>query len=80
MEGVEKPHMDRHKEVMNDWNYGISCTLTSLLVSDLENSRCLIFCLDFCGLGPASTSVLRYTDTTLIHQFYLPLCSYITHS
>jgi hypothetical protein len=43
MEGTEKPHMDKHKEITSDWNYDASCTLTSLLVWDLENFKCLIF-------------------------------------
>jgi hypothetical protein len=43
MEGTEKPHMDEYKEVMNDWDYGASCTLTSLLVLYLENFQHLIF-------------------------------------
>jgi hypothetical protein len=42
MEGREKPHMDKYKEITNDRNYDASCTLTSLLVSDLENFKCLI--------------------------------------
>jgi hypothetical protein len=43
MEGREKPHVEKYKEIMNDWNYDASATLTSLLVSDLENNECLIF-------------------------------------
>jgi hypothetical protein len=42
-EGTEKPHMDKYKEITNDWNYVASCMLTSLPVSDLENLKCLIF-------------------------------------
>jgi hypothetical protein len=36
MEGTEKPHMDKYKESMNEWNYDASCTLTSLPVLDLS--------------------------------------------
>jgi hypothetical protein len=43
MEGREKPHTDKYKEIMNDWNYDASCVLTSLLVKDLENFKCMIF-------------------------------------
>jgi hypothetical protein len=32
MEGVEKPYVDKYKEIMNDWNYDAGCMLTSLLV------------------------------------------------
>jgi hypothetical protein len=43
MEGIEKPHTDKYKEITNNWNYDASCTLTSLPVWDLENFNCLIF-------------------------------------
>jgi hypothetical protein len=43
MEGTEKPHMDKYKEIMNEWNYDASCMLTPPLVLDLENFQCLIF-------------------------------------
>jgi hypothetical protein len=43
MEGIEKPHTDKYKEITNDWNYDASCTLTSLPVWDLENFKRLIF-------------------------------------
>jgi hypothetical protein len=43
MEGTEKQHMDKYKEIMNDWNYDANCKLTSLLVWDIENFKCLIF-------------------------------------
>jgi hypothetical protein len=43
MGGTEKSHMDRYKEITNDWNYDASCTLTSLPVWDLENFKCLVF-------------------------------------
>jgi hypothetical protein len=36
MEGIEKPHTDKYKEIMNDWNYDASCTLTSFPVWDLS--------------------------------------------
>jgi hypothetical protein len=43
MEGIKKPHMDKCKDIMNEWNYDARCTPTSLLVWDLENFKCLIF-------------------------------------
>jgi hypothetical protein len=43
MEGSEKPHVDKYKEMTNDWNYNASCTQTSLLVLDIENFQHLIF-------------------------------------
>jgi hypothetical protein len=43
MEGVEKLHTDKYKEIMNNWNYDASCMLTSLPVWDLENLKRLIF-------------------------------------
>jgi hypothetical protein len=43
MEGIEKPHMGKYKEITNDWNYDASCTFTSLLVWDLENLKRLVF-------------------------------------
>jgi hypothetical protein len=46
MEGIEKPHTDKYKEIMNDWNYDASCTLISLPVWDLENFRGLIFVVE----------------------------------
>jgi hypothetical protein len=43
MEGIGKPHTDKYKEITNDWNYDASCTLTSLLLWDLEKFNRLIF-------------------------------------
>jgi hypothetical protein len=43
MEGREKPHMDKYKEITNDWNYDASCTLTSLMILDLENCKRVVF-------------------------------------
>jgi hypothetical protein len=43
MEGREKPDMDKYKEFVNDWNYDVSCMLTSFLVLDFENFKHLIF-------------------------------------
>jgi hypothetical protein len=41
MEGTEKAHMDKYKEIRNEWNYDASCTLTSLPVWDCAPSnRC----------------------------------------
>jgi hypothetical protein len=41
MESIEKPQMDKYKNIMNDWNYNASCVLTSLLVWEYQ-------VLDFC--------------------------------
>jgi hypothetical protein len=43
MEGIEKPHTDKYKEITNNWNYDASCTVTSLPVWDSENFKRLIF-------------------------------------
>jgi hypothetical protein len=43
MEGIEKPHTDKHKEITNDWNYVARRTLPSVPVWDFENFRRLIF-------------------------------------
>jgi hypothetical protein len=43
MEGKEKPHMDKYKEITNDWNYDANCTFTLLPASDLEHFKRLIF-------------------------------------
>jgi hypothetical protein len=37
MEGREKPHVDKYKEIMNYWNYDADCMLTLLPVSDLDS-------------------------------------------
>jgi hypothetical protein len=42
MKGRGKPHTDKYKAT-NDWNFVISCTLTSLLVLDFEDFKCLSF-------------------------------------
>jgi hypothetical protein len=56
MEGIEKPHMDKYKESTNNWNYDVSCTLTSLPVWDLKNFKRLIFIVQ---------SVPKYLDSYL---------------
>jgi hypothetical protein len=43
MEGIEKPHTDKYKEITNNWNYDARCTLTSLPVQDLEHFKSFIF-------------------------------------
>jgi hypothetical protein len=35
--------MVKYKATANDWNYGASCTLTSLPVWDFENFKRLVF-------------------------------------
>jgi hypothetical protein len=61
MEGTEKPHMDKYKEIMNDWNHGTSCMQTSLLVSDLKNFQCLI-------------SVVQCVEKTVYTGWFLITC------
>jgi hypothetical protein len=53
MEGIEKPHTDKYKEITNDWNYDAGCTLTSLPVWDLENFKRLIFVVQSVQQPPA---------------------------
>jgi hypothetical protein len=43
MEDREKPHMDKYKEIMNEWNNDARCMLMSHPVSVLENLKGLIF-------------------------------------
>jgi hypothetical protein len=43
MDGIQKPHTDKYKEIANNWNDDASCALTSLPVWDLENFKRLIF-------------------------------------
>jgi hypothetical protein len=56
MEGMEKPHTDIYKEIMNNWNYDASCVVTSLPVWDLENFKHLIF-------------VVQCTSEKVFHKF-----------
>jgi hypothetical protein len=44
MEGTQKPHTDNYEDITNDWNYDASYVLTSLVISDFENFKHLIFC------------------------------------
>jgi hypothetical protein len=43
MDSREKPYMDRHKEIMNDWYYDDSCMLTTLPLWNLKNFKHFIF-------------------------------------
>jgi hypothetical protein len=43
MEGTGKLHMDKYKEVVNDWNFNASCVLTSLPVMEIDSFLLLIF-------------------------------------
>jgi hypothetical protein len=72
MEGRENPHMVKYKAITNDWNYDASCTLTSLLVWDLENFKCLVFVVQSVqgavfsyefGQTKSLISVLKYIKT-----------------
>jgi hypothetical protein len=48
MEGIEKPHVYKYKEITNNWNYDASCKLTSLPVWDLRKFQALDFCCTEC--------------------------------
>jgi hypothetical protein len=48
MEGREKPHTDKYKEITMPGDYDTSCTLTSLPVWDLERFKALDFCCAEC--------------------------------
>jgi hypothetical protein len=48
MEGSKKLHMDRYKEIVNDWNYDASCMLTSLPGLGLRKFQVLDFCCTEC--------------------------------
>jgi hypothetical protein len=41
MKSTGKP--ERYRQIMNDWNCDGSCTVTSVLIQDLEDFYCLIF-------------------------------------
>jgi hypothetical protein len=47
MEGIDKPHTGKYKEITNDWNYYTSCTLPSLPVWDFEIFKRLIFVVQY---------------------------------
>jgi hypothetical protein len=61
--------MDKYKEITNDWNYDASCTLTSHLVWDLENFKCLIFvvhCVQELGAeSKENTKITHYNQTKI---------------
>jgi hypothetical protein len=43
MEGIDKPHTGKYKEITNDLNYDAGCSLTTHPVWDLDNFKRLIF-------------------------------------
>jgi hypothetical protein len=47
MESIEKPHVDKNKEITNNWNYDASCTVASLPVWDFENFKRLVFVVQY---------------------------------
>jgi hypothetical protein len=49
VEGREKPHADKYKEIVNDWGYNTSCMHISLPIFGLRKFQVL----DFCGTGCA---------------------------
>jgi hypothetical protein len=44
---LEKPHMNKYKQITSDWNYDASCTLVSLVFWDLK-FQALGFCCAEC--------------------------------
>jgi hypothetical protein len=86
MEGIEKPHADKYKEITNNWNYDASCTLTSLPVWDFENFKRLIFvvqtvqCMPMSHVGVPSYYKLKVRHVKLSHYLCLqtfeglPIC------
>jgi hypothetical protein len=62
MEGREKPHMDKYKEIINDWNYDTSCMLTPLLVWDFENFKRFIFVAQFTNMVTVLTSEIMFAN------------------
>jgi hypothetical protein len=47
--------MDKDTKIINEWNYDASCMLTSLLVSDLENFKCLVSVVQSVPLATGQT-------------------------
>jgi hypothetical protein len=68
MEGIEKPHTGKYKEITNNWNCDASCSLTSLPVWDLENFKHLIFVVQ-------SVLTLRIRVWITLFQFCYIRCS-----
>jgi hypothetical protein len=62
MEGIEKPHTDKYKEITNNWNYDASCTAASLPVWDLENFQRLIFVVQSVPLAVRERMWFMYDD------------------
>jgi hypothetical protein len=64
MEGIDKPHTGKYKEITNHLNYDASCMLTSLPVWDLENFKRLIFVVQSVQVLDGSEN----TDFVMAHQ------------
>jgi hypothetical protein len=43
----KKPHADKYRNVMNDWNFDASYMYTALPVSDMADSKYLIFVAEY---------------------------------
>jgi hypothetical protein len=54
---------------MNDWNYYLSCIITSVRVRDVENSRWLIFVTQH--VQALSKSLLKLCDKRTEQFYYL---------
>jgi hypothetical protein len=66
MEGIEKPHTDKYKEITNDWNYDASCTLTSLPVWDLANFSAWFLLYRLYKLHSKDTNLLLHIWTAFL--------------
>jgi hypothetical protein len=60
MEGIDKPHTGKYKEITNDSNYDARCTLTSLPVWDLQNFKRLIFVVQSV---PPAMKISQFVET-----------------
>jgi hypothetical protein len=68
MEGVEKPHTDKYKQITNDWFYIASCSLTSLPVWDLENFKRLVFVVQIVQLTTKICTTKKITLSVYINN------------
>jgi hypothetical protein len=63
MKDIEKPHMDKYKQISNNWNYDSSCTLTSLPVSSTWFLLHRGYICTHCSTCSSHDSVLRGQGT-----------------
>jgi hypothetical protein len=73
MEGREKLHEDKYKEITNDWTHDASYMFTSLPVSDLQNFEHLIF------VGQSIPGLLtEHTHYLHCHIFLITSAQFLT--